>query len=331
VENERAIMKAIRISSHGDANALVLSENEPMPEPGPEQVLLKIHAAGLNFVDIYQRRGEYKVPVPFTPGLEGAGVIEKVGEKVTEFRRGARVFYNGQLGSYAEYAVVDAWRLISLPRSMSFEEGAAIPLQGMTAHYLITQYRQLKPGDTVLIHAAAGGVGLLLVQWAKHLGANVIGTVSTEEKARIAGEAGADHVVLYTKEDFVAATKNRTGGRGADLIIDGVGKSTFAGNIEAAALHGHIVIFGAASGPADPVVPNALMPKCLSLSGGTLFVFGGTRKEMLPRAKAVLAGIKAGWLKLRINHVFPLAQAAEAQRLLESRGSTGKVVLKVVS
>jgi NADPH2:quinone reductase len=322
-------MKAIKVSSYGDPGVLVLSENEPLPEPGPKQVLVKIHAAGLNFVDVYQRRGSYQVPLPFTPGLEGAGVIEKLGKQVTGFRRGDRVAYNGQLGSYSEYAAVDAWRLIPLPKNMSFEEGAAFPLQGMTAHYLLHEYRALKRGDTVLVHAAAGGVGGLLVQWAKHLRANVIGTVSTEEKARIATELGAAHVIRYTQEDFAAATQRLTQEHGADLIIDGVGKSTFAGNIAAAAMRGHIVIFGAASGPADPVVPNALMPKCLSLSGGTLFVYGGSRREMLPRAKAVLAGIKAGWLKLRITRVLPLAQAAEAHRLLESRESTGKLVLKV--
>lgn len=322
-------MKAIKVSNYGDPDVLVLSENEPMPGPGPEQVLVKIHAAGLNFVDTYQRRGYYKTPLPFTPGLEGAGVIEKTGAKVSGFRPGDRVAYNGQLGSYSEYAVVDAWHLIPLPKELSFEEGAAFPLQGMTAHYLLHDFRRLKRGDTVLIHAAAGGVGGLLVQWAKHLGAQVIGTVSTADKARLVKQLGADHVIRYTQEDFVAATKRLTQDHGADLIIDGVGKSTFAGNLEAAAVHGHIVIFGAASGPADPIVPNALMPKCLSVSGGTLFVFAGTRAEMLPRAKAVLAGIKAGWLKLRVTRVLPLPQAAEAHRLLESRETTGKVVLQV--
>ena len=322
-------MKAIKVSNYGEAGVLVLSENEPMPEPGPKQALVKVHAAGLNFVDTYQRRGYYKVPLPFTPGLEGAGVIEKVGKDVRGFRDGDRVAYNGQLGSYSEYAVVDAWRLIPLPKNLSFEEGAAFPLQGMTAHYLLHDFRHLQSSDTVLIHAAAGGVGGLLVQWAKHMGARVIGTVSTEDKARLVKELGADDVILYTQEDFVAATKRLTKDHGADLIIDGVGKSTFAGNLEAAAVHGNIVIFGAASGPADPIVPNALMPKCLSLSGGTLFVFAGTREEMLPRAKAVLAGIEAGWLKLHVTRVLPLAQAAEAHRLLENRETTGKIVLKI--
>ena len=322
-------MKAIKISSYGDPGVLVLAENAPQPEAGPEQVLVKVHAAGLNFVDTYQRRGIYPVPLPFTPGLEGAGVIEKVGKKVRGFQRGDRVAYNGQLGSYSEYAAVDAWRLIPLPKNLSFEEGAAFPLQGMTAHYLLHEYRQLKRGDTVLIHAGAGGMGGLLVQWAKHLRAKVIVTVFTEEKARIAKKLGADHVILYTQDDFAAATKRLTKDHGADLVIDGVGKSTFAKNLEAAAVHGHIVIFGAASGPADPIVPNALMPKCLSVSGGTLFVHAGTHEEMVPRAKAVLAGLKAGWLKLQITRVLPLAQAAEAHRLLESRETTGKVILKV--
>ncbi len=324
-------MKAIKVTKYGGPEVLVLSENEPMPEPGPEQVLVKLHAAGLNFVDVYQRRGLYKMPVPYIPGLEGAGVIEKVGAKVMEFSQGDRVIYTGQIGSYSEYLAVDAWRLITLPKSLSFEEGAAIPLQGMTAQYLITEFRKVKRGDIVLIHAAAGGVGGLLVQWAKHSGATVIGTVSTEEKAHIAKGLGAEHVILYTKQDFVAEVKRLTKEHGADLIIDGVGKSTFAGNMEVAALHGHIVIFGSASGPADPIVPNALMPKCLSVSGGTLFVFAGTRKEMLPRAKAVLAGIKAGWLKLQITRTLPLAQASEAHRLLESRESTGKIVLKIAA
>ena len=324
-------MKAIRIFNYGDADALGLSENEPQPQPGPEQALVRIHAAGLNFVDVYQRRGQYTVALPFTPGLEGAGVIEKVGEKVTGFRHGNRVAYNGQLGSYSEYAVVDAARLIPLPKSLSFEEGAAFPLQGMTAHYLITEFRKLKSGDTVLVHAAAGGVGRLLVQWAKHLGAKVIGTVSTEEKARVAREAGADHVILYTKEDFVAATRKLTGERGADLILDGVAKTTFVGDLEAVATRGHVVVFGSSSGTADPIVPNSLMPKSISVSGGSLPVFTATREEMLYRAKAVLAGIRAGWLKLQIGHVLPLAHASEAQRLLENRESTGKIVLKVAS
>jgi NADPH2:quinone reductase len=199
----------------------------------------------------------------------------------------------------------------------------------MTAHYLIHEFRKPQPGDFVLIHAAAGGMGGLLVQWAKHLGATVIGTTSTEEKARTAREAGAEHVIVYTDEDFVAETKRITKGHGADLIIDGVGKSTFKGDLEAAALRGHIVIFGAASGPGDPISPNALMPRSISLSGGRLANFIGTRQELMRRANDVIAGIRAGWLKLNIGAVLPIEQAIEAHRLLESRQTQGKLILMV--
>ena len=217
--------------------------------------------------------------------------------------------------------------MIPLPQDFSFEQGAAFPLQGMTAHYLLHEFRKLKPGDVVLIHAAAGGMGLLLVQWAKHLGARVIGTVSTEEKAKAAREAGASDVILYTKQDFVAEVKRLTNGHGADLIIDGVGKTTFAGNLEAAAIRGNIVIFGAASGPADPIVPNSLMMRALSISGGSLPNFLLSREEFLSRAQAVIKGIREGWLKLKINKVIPLAQASEAHRLLENRQTMGKILL----
>ena len=322
-------MKAIKVTSYGDASVLKLSEAEPMPKPGPEQVLVKVHAAGLNFVDIYQRKGIYPVGLPYIPGLEGAGTVEELGAKVKGVRRGTRVAYTGQLGSYSEFLAVDAVKLILLPKNMSFEQGAAVPLQGMTAHYLINDYRKPRKGDVVLIHAAAGGVGLLLVQWAKHLGATVIGTVSTEEKARIAKDAGADHVILYTKQDFVTETKRITQERGVQLILDGVGKTTFTGNLEVAAKYGHVVIFGAASGPADPMVPNSLMAKSLTVSGGTLFNSAAARKDVVRRSKDVLNGIARHWLKLRIGQVFSLAEAGKAHRLLESRQSTGKMVLKI--
>jgi NADPH2:quinone reductase len=323
-------MKAIRISSYGDADMLKLTDAEPKPLPATGQVLVKIHAAGVNFVDIYQRRGLYPVKLPFIPGLEASGVVEAVGDKVAEFRQGDRVSYTGHLGSYSEYTAIDAGRLINLPKDLSFEQGAAFPLQGMTAHYLVHDFHEPKPGETVLVHAAAGGVGLQLVQWAKHLGAIVIGTVSTEEKARAAKEAGADHVILYTKQDFVSETKRLTEGHGADLILDGVSKTTFAGDLEAAAIHGHVVIFGSASGPADPLVPNSLMAKSISVSGGSLVNYTATRKDLLRRSKAVLSAIKDGWLKLRISHVLSLSEAEKAHRLLEGRQSLGKIILKVV-
>lgn len=322
-------MKAIKISSYGAADVLKFSDSEPKPVLVAGQALVKIHAAGLNYVDIYQRRGTYPVQLPYIPGLEASGVVEEVGDGVTGTRRGDRVAYTGHPGSYSEYTSIDVDRLIPLPENMTFEQGAAFPLQGMTAHYLIHDFRKPKPGETVLIHAAAGGVGLLMVQWAKRLGATVIGTVSTEEKARTAAEAGADHVILYTKQDFVSETMRLTNGRGAQLIIDGVGKSTFSGDLEAVSLRGHIVIFGSASGPADPVLPNSLGAKSISISGGSLGNFIATREDLVRRSGDVLRAINEGWLKLRIDRVLPLADVVEAHRLLEGRKSMGKIVLKV--
>ena len=322
-------MKAIKITSHGDASVLKFTETEPAPAPAKGQVLVKVHAAGVNFVDIYQRRGAYPVPLPYIPGLEAAGVVEALGPGAKGFRVGDRVAYTGHLGSYSEYVAIDTGRLIRLPKDLSFEQGAAVPLQGMTAHYLLHDFRRPGKGDTVLVHAAAGGVGLLLVQWAKHLGAQVIGTVSTEAKALAARKAGARQVILYTQQDFVSEVKRLTGGRGADLIIDGVGKSTFAGDLEAAAVHGHVVIFGASSGPAEPFVPNSLMARSISLSGGSLVNYTRTPEEIARRSRAVLKAVKERWLKLRIDHVVPLAEAASAHRMLEGRQTMGKVVLKV--
>jgi NADPH2:quinone reductase len=321
-------MQGIRVQEYGGPAVLRLEEM-PTPTPGPGQVLVRLVMAGVNFVDIYQRRGGYPVPLPYIPGREGAGVVEAVGEGVTHVKPGDRVAYTGQPGAYADASVVPADSLIPLPADFSFEQGAAFPLQGMTAHYLLHEFRRPKPGDSVLIHAAAGGMGLLLVQWARHLGARVFGTVSTEEKATAAREAGADEVILYTRHDFVAETKRLTNGHGADLIIDGVGKTTFPGNLEAVALRGQIVIFGAASGPADPIVPNALMARSITLSGGSLGNYLLTREELLRRAGDVIAGIRAGWLRLRIGKTLPLAEAAEAHRLLEGRQTIGKVLLSV--
>jgi NADPH:quinone reductase len=322
-------MKAIRIDSHGGPEVLRL-RNLDLPEPGRGEVRVRLRAAGLNFVDIYQRRGEFPVPLPFIPGREGSGVIEAIGEGVDAFKPGDRVAYISQPGAtYAEGNIVPADSLIALPAGLSFDQGAAFPLQGMTAHYLIHEYRKLKPGDVVLIHAAAGGMGLLLTQWARHLGARVIGTVSTEAKARIAREAGANEVILYSEKDFVEETKRLTDGRGADLIIDGVGKTTFSGNIEAVATRGHIVCYGMASGPADPISPSSLTLRAITVAGGHLHTFLRTRDELLMRANDVLQGIGAGWLRLRIDEVFPLEKAHEAHRKLENRESIGKIVLSI--
>jgi len=324
-------MKAIRVEKQGSPEVLNLLDLPPIEAPGPGQAVVRIVAAGVNFVDIGQRRGTYPRQVPFTPGLEGAGVVESVGEGVRNVKPSDRVAFTGLPDAYAEAMLADAARLIPLPDEFTFEEGAAFPLQGMTAHYLIHEFRQLVSGSFVLIHAAAGGMGGLLVQWAKHLGANVIGTVSNEVKAVAARTSGADYVIDYTEQDFVAEVKRITKGRGADLIIDGVGKTTFKGDLEAAAVRGHIVIFGAASGPADPVSPNALMPNALTVSGGSLQNYLRTPEELMRRANDVIAGIRAGWLKLNIGQVLPLAQARQAHELLETRKTIGKLVLSVAN
>ena len=323
------IMKAVRVEKQGGPEVLRLVDIALIEAPGPGQAVVRIVAAGVNFLDVGQRRGTYPREVPFTSGVEGAGVVESVGEGVRNLKPSDRVAFTGVPGAYSEAVIADAERLIPLPDELTFEEGAAFPLQGMTAHYLIHEFRRPVPGSFVLIHAAAGGMGGLLVQWARHLGATVIGTVSTEAKARTTRASGADHVIVYTEQDFVAETKRITEERGADLIIDGVGKTTFKGDLEAAAVRGHIVIFGAASGPADPVSPNTFMPKALTVSGGSLQNYLRTPEELMRRANDVIAGIRAGWLKLKIGHVLPLAQAPQAHGLLETRKTEGKLVLSV--
>lgn len=324
-------MKAIRVEKLGGPDVMKLEDIAPIEEPGPGQAVVRVVAAGVNFADVGQRRGIYPREVPFTPGLEGAGVVESVGLGVTNVKPSDRVAFTGIPGTYAEAILADAGRLIPLPNDFTFEQGAAFPLQGMTAHYLIHEFRMPKAGDFVLVHAAAGGMGGLLVQWARHLGATVIGTTSSEEKARTAREAGAEHVIVYTDEDFVAETKRITKDHGADLIIDGVGKSTFKGDLEAVAIRGQIVIFGAASGPADPISPNALMGRAVSVSGGSLQNYIRTQEELMRRANDVIAGIRQGWLKLNIGAVLPLEQAIEAHELLESRKTQGKLILMVAA
>lgn len=323
-------MKAIQISEFGGPEVLKVRD-VPIGQPMAGQALIRIEVAGINFVDIYQRRGTFPVKLPFIPGVEASGVVEAIGAGVKNVKPGDRVAYVHEPGTYAELNLVKTEHLIPLPPKLSFEQGAAFPLQGMTAHYLLHEFRKLKANDIVLIHAAAGGMGLLLVQWAKHLGARVLGTTSSEEKAKIAKAAGADEVILYTKHDFVTEVKRLTNGHGADLIIDGVGKTTFAGNLEAAAIRGNIVIYGAASGPADPIAPNTLMKNSLTVSGGSLFNYIANPEELMRRAKAVLEGIQEGWLKLRIDQTFPLEKAAEAQAKLEDRKTAGKVLLTTKS
>lgn len=323
-------MKAIRVAKYGDPSELQLAEL-PQPNPGPGEGLVAVRAVGVNYADIYFRNGTARMPIPFpfTPGIEGAGVIERVGEGVSDVKPGDRVVYaTNSIGSYADYHVVKVAHLAPLPRELSFDDGAAVILQGLTAHYLLHEFYPIRRGSTVLVHAAAGGMGLLLVQWLKHLGAVAIGTVSTEEKAQVARQAGADHVILYTKQDFAAEAKKATGGVGVDYVIDGVGKTTFSKNFDALKNRGWATIFGMASGPAEPVVPNSLMTKSITISGGALFNYIVTRDELLGRARDVFAGLSQGWLKLHIDRTLPLAEAAEAHRLLEGRQTVGKLILK---
>jgi NADPH:quinone reductase len=326
-------MKAIRVAKYGDANELQLEEL-PQPKPGAGEALVAVHTAGVNYADIYFRSGAARMPIPFpfTPGIEAAGVIEAVGQDVSDVKPGDRVAYaTTSIGSYAEYHVVKVAHLVPLPKEVSFNDGAAVILQGLTAHYLLHEFYPIRRGSTVLVHAAAGGMGLLLVEWLKHLGAVAIGTVSTEEKAKVAREAGADHVILYTKQDFADEVKKLTGGVGVDYVIDGVGKTTFTKNFDALKNRGWATIFGMASGPADPVVPNSLMTKSITISGGALFNYMVTRDELLRRARDVFAGLGEGWLKQRVDRTFPLAEAAQAHRLLERRQTIGKLILKTGS
>ncbi len=320
-------MKSIRVERHGGPEVLELTEVAPIGEPGPGQAVVSIRAAGVNFMDITQRRGDYPRDVPLTPGVEGAGIVSAVGADVHNVRVSDRVAFSGQPGAYAEEIMVEAAWLIPLPDEFTFEQGAAFPLQGMTAHYLIHEFRKPAPGDFVLVHAASGGLGGQLVQWAHHFGATVIGTVSSAQKIATAQGAGASHVIVYTESDFAAETMRITGGHGADLILDSVGQSTFKRDLDAVAWRGHIVCCGASSGPHEPIQPYALAPRSASLS------FGGrwarTPGELMSRATDVIAGIREGWLKLKIDAVLPLGRAQEAHDLIESRRSQGKIVLTV--
>ena len=320
-------MKAIRVHAPGGPEALRYEEVD-RPAPGPGQVLVKVEAAGVNFIDVYQRTGQYKVPVPFTLGQEAAGTVAAVGPGVAEPNVGDRVAYTSILGAYAEYAVVPADRVVVLPDGVSTKQGAAAMLQGMTAHYLATSTCPLESGNACLVHAAAGGVGLLLCQVAKLRGARVLGTVSTREKAALARAAGAAEVILYTEQDFEAEVKRLTNGAGLRVIYDSVGKTTFEKGLSCLAPRGMMVLFGQSSGPVGPFDPQVLSQKgSLFLTRPTLAHYILTRPELVARAGEVLGWIKSGKLKLRIDREVPLAQVAEAHRLLEGRKTTGKVLL----
>lgn len=320
-------MKAIRVLNYGSPEVLSY-EDIAIPEPKAGEARLKIAAIGVNFIDIYQRTGLYPLQAPFTLGMEGAGVVDAIGEDVTEVTVGDRVAYAMVLGSYAEYAIVPAAKLAPLPANVDAKSAAALMLQGMTAHYLTHSTYQLKKGDTALIHAAAGGVGLLLIQIAKMRGAHIIGTVGTEAKAQLARQAGADDIILYTQIDFLTEIRRLTSGKGVDVVYDSVGATTFEKSLDCLRPRGYLVLFGQSSGPVAPLDPGKLAAKgSLFLTRPTLAHYLLDRNELLQRANDLFAWTANGKLKLRIESTLPLQDAAEAHRLLEGRKTTGKVVL----
>ncbi len=311
---------------------MVLREEElndlPVPKPKSNEVVVKISAAGINFVDVYFREGRYPAPLPFVVGQEAAGIVSEVGSEVKSWKPGDRVAYTSILSSYAEYAAVPADRLVWIPETITFEQAAAAMLQGMTAHYLVNSTYPLKKGETALIHAAAGGVGLLLVQMAKNIGARVIGTVGSPDKAKLAREAGADEVINYTEQDFETETRRLTDGKGVHVVYDGVGQSTFEKDLNVLRPRGYLVLFGASSGPVAPVDPVKLLQKgSLFLTRPTLAHHIATREELEQRATDVLNMISNGKLKLRSAHVYKLHEAQQAHRDLEGRKTTGKLLL----
>jgi NADPH:quinone reductase len=320
-------MKAVRIHKFGGPEVMQI-EDVPTPSPQAGQVLVRLAAAGLNYIDVYQRSGLYPNPLPYTMGLEGSGVVAAVGANVTGFQEGDAVAYTGIPGSYAEYILVPADRLVQMPRGLDVKVGAAAMLQGMTAHYLAYTTYPLKPGDACLVHAAAGGVGLLLVQMARQCGARVFGTVSTEEKAALAQEAGADATILYTRQDFEAEVKRLTDGKGVQVVYDSVGKTTFEQSLNCLAPLGYLVLYGQASGPVASFDPAVLSGKgSLFLTRPTLGHYTADRASLEQRAGDVLGWIAAGKLKLRMEHNFALGDAAKAHESLEGRQTTGKVLL----
>jgi NADPH2:quinone reductase len=320
-------VKAVRVHNTGGPEVLRY-EDVPKPSPGAGQALVRVTAVGVNFVEVYQRSGLYPLPLPFIPGSEAAGIVEQVAEDVTTVKVRQRVASASLMGAYAEYAVAPADRLVVLPDRVTDRIGAAVMLQGMTAHFLTHSTYPLTSGDTCLVHAAAGGVGLLLCQMARRRGARVIGTVSTEEKAVLARAAGADEVILYTSQDFVAETKRLTGGAGVQVIYDSVGRTTFLRGFDCLARRGMMVLCGQSSGPVDPINPQILNQKgSLFLTRPSLPHYLSTRAELLERAKAVLGWVEDGRLEVRIEREFPLAAATEAHRELASRRTTGKLLL----
>lgn len=320
-------MKAIRVDAPGGPEAMRYID-VPMPQPRAGEALVKLAAIGVNFIDTYHRSGAYTLPLPFTPGSEGAGTVEAAGDGVTGFREEDRVAYAMQPGAYAEYALVPAAKLVPIPEAVGFRDAAAIMLQGMTAHYLCTSTFRLEGGHFALIHAGAGGVGLLLTQLAKARDAIVITTVSTPEKEALSREAGADHVIRYEQEDFAAATRRITAGKGVDVVYDGVGKTTFERSLDSLRPRGMLVVFGAASGPVPPVDLQALHAKgSLFLTRPTLAHYIADPDELRWRSRQLFDALLKGTLKLRTEHVYPLEHASRAHADLEARKTTGKLLL----
>jgi len=320
-------MKAIRIHQTGGPEVLRLEETAD-PRPGPGEALVKLEAIGLNFIEVYQRTGLYRSSLPFTPGSEGAGRVMALGEGVTNITPGDRVASTNFMGAYAELSQVPAARLVPIPDGIETRLAAAALLQGMTAHYLAVSTYPLAPGSWCLIHAAAGGVGLLLCQIARARGARIIGTVSTPEKAALARKAGADHIVLYTQQDFVAETRRTTAGEGVSVVYDSVGRSTFEGSLDCLSPRGMLVLFGQSSGPVAPIDPQLLNSKgSLFLTRPTLGHYVASREELLSRSGDLFNWIREGKLEVRIDRTYSLAETAAAHRALEGRETTGKVVL----
>jgi len=321
-------MKAIQIHQTGGPEVLTLAEL-PIPQPGPGQVLIRVEAVGVNFIEIYFRKGAYKAALPFVPGSEAAGTVEELGPGVTGFATGDLVASVAVLGSYAEYALVPAAGLVKVPEGLTPEQAAAAMLQGMTAHYLAYSTWPLKAGETALVHAGAGGVGLLLTQMAARLGARVITTVSTAEKAELSREAGASEVILYTEQDFEAEVKRLTSNKGVDVVYDSVGRTTFEGSLNCLRPRGLLALVGGASGPVPPFDLIQLSAKgSLFVTRPTLWHYVATRAELEWRAGDVLGWAAKGELKLRTEFVYPLTEAAQAQTDLEARKTTGKILLE---
>jgi NADPH2:quinone reductase len=320
-------VKAIQVKQTGGPEILQLAEL-PIPQPKPDEAVVKVAASGVNFIDVYQREGRYSVPLPFVLGQEGAGVVTDVGAEVKSIKPGDRVAWTGVLGSYAEYAAVPGERLAQVPQGVNDQQAAAAMLQGMTAHYLSHDTFPLKRGQIALVHAAAGGVGSLLVQMAHHIGARVIATVSTDQKARLAREAGADEVILYTQADFETETKRLTSAKGVDVVYDGVGKTTFEKGLNVLRPRGMMVLFGGSSGPVPPFDLIQLSQKgSLYVTRPTLVHYIASTEELRARSSAVFQMIAEGKLRLRIEHTYPLSDAAKAHRDLEGRKTTGKLLL----